>query len=81
MCGSEAVPTIRQKISAKKLIARDMSNWPFGAWKAPVCGSITCPAARMLASSASIFSSATPYMICGTGTPVSFTDIRIAGLR
>jgi hypothetical protein len=35
MCGSEAVPTIRQKISAKKLIAAGMLNAPVGVTKAP----------------------------------------------
>jgi hypothetical protein len=58
MCGSEAVPTIRQKISAKKLSARFMLNWPFAPTNAEECGATATPAARHVFSICSICSSA-----------------------
>ena len=86
MCGSAAVPTMRQNTRAKKFTAACMENWPFAPMKGAVCQPVTpgggvMPAARKAFSRPSIRSSATPYMICGSGTPVTLADIRKAGIR
>ena len=86
MCGSAAVPTIRQNTRAKKFTAAGMENWPLAptkgaVWKPVTPGGGVMPAARKAFSSPSIRSSAKPYMSCGIGTPVTLADIRMAGIR